>query len=161
MKLDDALWGALLALVGGVILWHVQAFPRIPGQNVGPALFPGIVAAALVVCGAVLIASGVRARGRAVGRGRWVELPAWLGSRPHAIAFAALVAVNVFYLVAVDRLGFVVTSFVCLAALMAALRVRVPVALAVALVMTLAIHWAFYKLLRVPLPWGVLQGIAW
>jgi putative tricarboxylic transport membrane protein len=25
----------------------------------------------------------------------------------------------------------------------------------------LVIHYAFYKLLRVPLPWGVLQGIAW
>ena len=33
----------------------------------------------------------------------------------------------------------------------------VPLALAV----TLVIHYAFYKLLKVPLPWGVLQGIAW
>jgi hypothetical protein len=23
------------------------------------------------------------------------------------------------------------------------------------------IHYAFYTLLRVPLPWGVLEGIAW
>jgi putative tricarboxylic transport membrane protein len=161
MKLDDALWGALLALLGGAILWHVQGFPRIPGQNVGPALFPGIVATALVVCGALLIASGLRARHRARGHARWVETPEWLRSRPQALAFAVLVGVSVFYLLVVDRLGFVVTAFVCLAALMWALRVRVAVALAVALVMTLAIHWAFYKLLRVPLPWGVLQGIAW
>jgi putative tricarboxylic transport membrane protein len=41
------------------------------------------------------------------------------------------------------------------------LRVRLAVALVVALATTLAFHWAFYKLLRVPLPWGVLQGIAW
>jgi putative tricarboxylic transport membrane protein len=33
--------------------------------------------------------------------------------------------------------------------------------LLVAFLMALAIHYAFYKLLRVPLPWGVLQGIAW
>ena len=33
--------------------------------------------------------------------------------------------------------------------------------LPVALVMTLLIHYAFYKLLRVPLPWGVLQPFAW
>ena len=30
-----------------------------------------------------------------------------------------------------------------------------------ALVLTLAIHYCFYKLLKVPLPWGVLQSIAW
>jgi hypothetical protein len=23
------------------------------------------------------------------------------------------------------------------------------------------IHYAFYKLLRVPLPWGLLQNLAW
>jgi putative tricarboxylic transport membrane protein len=160
MKLDDALWGALLALLGGAILWHVQSFPRIPGQNVGPALFPGVVAAALVVCGALLVVGGLRARRRA-GGGAWVAWPAWLRSRPQALAFAVLVAANVFYLLAVDRLGFIVTAFVCLAALMWSLRVRIAVALVVALATALAIHWAFYKLLRVPLPWGVLQGIAW
>ena len=62
MKLNDAVWGALLALLGAAILWHVQGFPRIPGQNVGPALFPGILAAAMLVCGAILIVSGMRAR---------------------------------------------------------------------------------------------------
>ena len=41
------------------------------------------------------------------------------------------------------------------------LRVRVAVALLVALAMTLRHPLRFYKLLRVPLPWGVLQGIAW
>jgi putative tricarboxylic transport membrane protein len=160
MKLDDALSGAMLALLGGAILWHVRAFPHIPGQNVGPALFPGVVAAALVVCGALLAASGLRRRRRS-GAGAWIASPAWLRSPPQAIAFVVLVAAGVFYLLAVDRLGFVVTAFVCLAALMWSLRVRLAVALLVALAMTLAIHWAFYKLLRVPLPWGVLQGVAW
>jgi putative tricarboxylic transport membrane protein len=161
MKLDDALCGALLALLGGAILWHVQGFPRIPGQNVGPALFPGVVAAALVVCGALLAVKSLRARRRDGGGAAWIEWPEWLHSRPQALAFAVLVAANVFYLLVVDRLGFVVTAFVCLAAMMWSLRVRVAVALVVALAMALAIHWAFYKLLRVPLPWGVLQAIAW
>ena len=33
--------------------------------------------------------------------------------------------------------------------------------LPVAIVTTLVIHAGFYKLLKVPLPWGVLQPIAW
>ena len=162
MKLDDAVWGALLALLGAAILWHVQGFPRIPGQNVGPALFPGIVAAALVVCGAVLIAKGIRAR-RRVGADAtpWLAAPEWLRAPRQLLAFLVLVASGAFYLVAVDRLGFVLTAVVFLVALMWVLRVRLAVAVPVALVGTLVIHTAFYKLLRVPLPWGVLQGIAW
>jgi putative tricarboxylic transport membrane protein len=34
-------------------------------------------------------------------------------------------------------------------------------ALLIAVVATLVIHFAFYKLLRVPLPWGVLKNWAW
>ena len=57
------------------------------------------------------------------------------------LAFVVLVAANVFYLLVVDRLGFVATAFVYLAALMWALRVRIAVVLPVAFVMALVIHW--------------------
>jgi putative tricarboxylic transport membrane protein len=139
----------------------VQGFPRIPGQNVGPALFPGVLAVAMLVSGAILIVSGLKARRAAGATFRWAAAPEWLRSRRHVLAFAVLVASNVFYLLAVDRLGFLLTAFIYLAALMWVLRVRLVVAVPVALVMALAIHYAFYKLLRVPLPWGVLQGLAW
>jgi putative tricarboxylic transport membrane protein len=36
-------------------------------------------------------------------------------------------------------------------------RVILPMAIAV----TLTIHYMFYSVLRVPLPWGLLGGIAW
>jgi len=161
VKINDALWGALFALLGAAILWHVQGFPRIPGQNVGPALFPGVLAVAMLVCGAILMATGLKGRRADRAASRWAVAPAWLRSPRHVLAFAVLVAVNVFYLLVVDRLGFLLTAFVYLAALMWVLRVRPAVAVPVAFVMALAIHYAFYKLLRVPLPWGVLQGIAW
>ena len=60
MKINDAVFGALLLVLGLAVLLHVQVFPKIPGQNVGPALFPGSIAAALVVCALLLIVSGVR-----------------------------------------------------------------------------------------------------
>ena len=161
MKINDALWGALFALLGAAILWHVQGFPRIPGQNVGPALFPGVLAVAMLVCGAILIVSGLKARRADRGSSRWAVAPEWLRSRRHLLAFAVLVASNVFYLLVVDRLGFLLTAFVYLAALMWVLRVRLAVAVPVAFIMALAIHYAFYKLLRVPLPWGWLEPVAW
>ena len=161
MKFNDVVWGVLLALLGGAIVVHVQAFPRIRGENVGPALFPGIVAAALVVCGLVLVVLGLAQRRAGAGAPPWSQAPEWLRSPPHVLAFVVLVASNVFYLLAVDRLGFLITAFVYLTALIWVLRVRLALVLPVALVMALLIHYAFYKLLRVPLPWGLLQGIAW
>ncbi|HEY6356101.1 MAG TPA: tripartite tricarboxylate transporter TctB family protein, partial [Burkholderiaceae bacterium] len=55
-----------------------------------------------------------------------------------------------------ERVGFLITATVMLTAMMLALRVRVVPALLVALAASLVIHAAFYKGLRVPLPWGML-----
>jgi putative tricarboxylic transport membrane protein len=159
VKLGDAIWGALLLVLAGSLLWHVQGFPKMPGQHVGPAVLPGAIAVGLGVCGALLVVRGLRAR--AAASMRWVEWPVWIGSRPHVLALAALVGVNVFYLLAVQALGFVLTGTAYLFVLMWALHVRPASALALAVVMTLVIHYGFYKLLKVPLPWGVLQSVAW
>jgi putative tricarboxylic transport membrane protein len=120
---------------------------------------PGALAVGLGVCGAVLLVRGLRER-RASGV-PWLEWPEWLAHRPQVIALAVLAAVNVMYLLVVDRLGFVLTGIVYLTALMWVLRVRFGRALLIAVAMTLAIHYCFYKLLKVPLPWGILQSVAW
>lgn len=161
MKLNDALWGALLMLLGGTLLVHVQGFPRIPGQSVGPGLFPGILGVGFAVCGAILVARGLKARAADAADTAWLRLPEWAHAPRQVLGFAVLVAVNLLYLLAVDRLGFVLTGTVYLAALMWVLEVRASRVVPIALVLTLAIHFCFYKLLRVPLPWGLLQPIAW
>lgn len=159
MKLNDAAWGVLLLALAGALLWHVQGFPTIPGQRVGPNALPGALAVGLGVCGAILLVRGLRER--AATHGRWAEWPAWIASRPQVLALAVLVAVNLLYVFAAERLGFIVTGVVYLAALMIALRVRPLRALGIAVAMTLFIHYCFYKLLKVPLPWGLLQPVAW
>ena len=58
MRINDAVFGVVLLALGVAVFWHVQSFPKIPGQNVGPALFPGIVAVGLIACG-LLGSSGV------------------------------------------------------------------------------------------------------
>ena len=165
MKFNDAIWGAALVVFAGLLLVHVQAFPSIPGQKIGPSAMPGALAIGLGVCGALLFLRGLRERAHARTVGspapRWIELPEWFGSHSQVIGFGVLVAINLLYLFGVDRLGFIITGPIYLAALMWALRVRLVRALPIAIVMTLLIHYAFYKLLRVPLPWGLLQSIAW
>ncbi len=161
MKVNDAIWGALLMLLSAVLLVHVQSFPRIPGQQYGPALFPGVIAVGLACCAALLIVKGIAARAHDGGRAPWVALEPWTRSRRHRFAFALTLGVNVFYIVAVDRLGFILAGIVYLAALFAVFGVRARWIFPLALVSTLVIHTAFYKLLRVPLPWGLLQPILW
>jgi putative tricarboxylic transport membrane protein len=161
MKLNDAVWGALLLLLAAAVLVHVRTFGTIPGQQYGPAIFPGLVAVGLAICGVVLIGSGLAARTRRGEQARWVALAPWTRSRQHVLAFAVTLAVNLFYILAVERLGFVPTGIVYLAALFLVFGVAPRWILPLAVVLTLVIHTAFYKLLRVPLPWGVLQGHIW
>ena len=161
MKLNDAVWGALLLLFSVVLLVHVQSFPKIPGQQVGPALFPGILAVGLAVCAGLLVVKGLASRREGGERAEWVLFEPWTRRRHYVLAFALTIGVNIFYILAVDRLGFVVTGVIYLAALFWVFGVRKAWILPLALVVTLGIHYAFYKLLKVPLPWGIMQGIAW
>ena len=155
MKLHDALWGALLLGFAGALYWHASGFPAMSGQQVGPGALPRLLAVGLGVCGALLLVQGLRRRVRG-GTQAWLKWPRWLGAPRQLAGFVVLVAVNLLYLLTVERLGFIVVGSVYLAALMLVLRVRPLRALIIAVVMTLLIHGAFYKLLKVPLPWGVL-----
>jgi len=161
MKVNDAVWGALFLLLSVVILLHVQGFPTIPGQKVGPALFPGVIAAALSVCALLLIARGIVARPKGGESAPWFVAGDWMRSRRHLLAFTLVIGVNIFYILLVDQLGFILTGTIYLAVLFAVFGVRLRNNLPLALVITLVIHYAFYKLLRVPLPWGLLQNWAW
>jgi putative tricarboxylic transport membrane protein len=157
MKLNDAILGALFFALGALVLFAVQGYPKIPGQPVGPALFPGLIATGLCVTGFILVVRGWR--GRAVQP--WVEWDDWVRSPRHIAALAVLIGGIVFYIVAAEKLGFIPAGIVILAALLLALRVRPPRAIVVAAVATIVVHFVFYKLLRVPLPWGLLTPYAW
>lgn len=160
MKVNDAIWGALLLALAAALLVHIQGFPTIPGQKYGPALMPGVVAVGLAVCGALLIVKGLAVR-RAGEDPHWVQFDEWISSSRRVVALALTVGVNVFYILGVDRLGFMLTGVIYLSVLFWVFGVRAKWIVPIALLVTLAIHYAFYKLLRVPLPWGILQGVAW
>ena len=138
-----------------------SAIGTIPGQKYGPAIFPGLVACGIAVCAALLIFNGLKARTEHGAREPWVTLAPWTRSRRHVLAFALTIGVNVFYILVVDKLGFIPTGIIYLVVLFAAFGVRPAWILPIAILLTLAIHTAFYKLLKVPLPWGILQGFIW
>ena len=61
------------------------------------------------------------------------------------------------YILVADHLGFHLTALILLAAWMRILGASWRLTGIIALAATLVIHFAFYKGLRVPLPWGVLE----
>jgi putative tricarboxylic transport membrane protein len=66
-----------------------------------------------------------------------------------------------FYIAASDFLGFLICSTAILSAMFTTLGVRWKWILPLSLIVTLVVHTIFYKLLRVPLPWGILMPIQW
>ena len=159
MKLNDAIFGLLLLALGASVLGVVQRFPKIPGQQVGPALFPGLIAVGICVGGLMLLVRGWRSHAR--DGAPWFAVDGWMRSPRHLIGFGVLVGAVVFYMLASQTLGFLVCSTIILAALFYVLQVPLGKAIVIAVIASLLIHFAFYKLLRVPLPWGVLKNYTW
>ena len=77
------------------------------------------------------------------------------------MAFAIALGAVVLYALALDRVGFLITATLLLTVLFTAFGVRRSQILPLAAAVALGIHFIFYTLLRVPLPWGLLEGIAW
>jgi len=157
MKLNDLLSGFLLMLLAVAVLVNISSFPTIPGQNIGPAAFPGLLAWLLLLCSVVLM---VRSFRTAV-RSPLIEMGAWVRSPYHLRNFAITTGCLLFYILASDFLGFLICAFAILCTMFWALKVRAKLIVPIALGVTLLIHTIFYKGLRVPLPWGILLPVQW
>ena len=156
MRLSDRLSGLLALVVGVAVVFYTRTFPEMPGQNIGPALFPSLAGAGLAGFGLWLVmADVVSARTPLVSFDEWT-------SRPRMVLnFALVVGALVGYILLAEPLGFFITGLLLLSVLMFAFGARRRWILPVALIMTFAMHYAFYTLLRVALPWGVFRAIAW
>jgi putative tricarboxylic transport membrane protein len=145
----------VLATYGG------SQLPPVPGQDVGPSAFPMVIGIGLILCGA-MIALGI---GHSFEEEAEADLAAVEGppqraqpAAPPIYNLRALLppGLLLFYVYAADRLGFVPTAAVMIFAASVAFGARLRVALPLAILAPVAIHLIFYKLLRVPLPPGLL-----
>jgi Tripartite tricarboxylate transporter family receptor/Tripartite tricarboxylate transporter TctB family len=140
--------GLALALLALLVLWSARAFPNVPGQKLGAAFLPMLVGAGLLLCGAALLVRSLRARAYAH------EADAEAPAAEHFGSSVAIVGAVVAYIALSERVGFLLIAPLSLLVVFLALRVRWPVSVLWALAGTALVHVAFYKLLRVPLPWG-------
>ncbi|MDR7409631.1 MAG: tripartite tricarboxylate transporter TctB family protein [Armatimonadota bacterium] len=146
MRLGEAAAGVVLAAAGVYAAAAGSAFPRLAGGYPGPGLFPQILGLLLVACGIAVVWG---ARGPTAEAGRGYERRGLL----HAAE--AVVAVVV-YIAVVNRLGFVPTVGILLTLLMARLGVSLARAVPVAFGLAVGLYLLFGRILRVPLPPGLL-----
>lgn len=154
MKINDALIGWALLLLSLLVLWHVQDFPSIPGQSYGAALFPKAIAAGLGISALLLIFQARRA-GEA-----WFTTTTGSTNRSMRPFLSTLLGL-LGYVVVVDWLGFLFTAALLLVLLFWAYGVKKSLILPLVVLAVGLVHSAFYGLLNVPLPWGILAPLAW
>lgn len=146
--------GLGLAVLGAAVLWSARAFPNVPGQKLGAAFLPLLIGAGFLL-GALALMLRRPMRDAAAVQPAASAADGAAGGE-HFGSSAVTIAAVVVYIAASDALGFLLIAPLCLLATFLAQRVRLLPALAWSLGGTVLVHVAFYKLLRVPLPWGVL-----
>ena len=169
MKVSDRVTGLMLVVLGALAYYGGSLLPPVPGQQVGPDVFPIVIGAALLICG-VLIMLGI---GRTFEEDEKV-----VTSEKGDVADAAQVepelglvagflnggwkvltppAALFFYYFASEKLGFWLTATTMIYVLALTQGAKPKWAAALAVVAPAFVHLVFYKLLRVPLPPGLLQ----
>jgi putative tricarboxylic transport membrane protein len=161
MRLSDRITGSVITTLGVLTTYGGSRLPPVPGQDVGPSAFPMVIGVGLIICG-VLIALGI---GHSFEEEAEADLAAIEGptqqaqpADPLTYRLRALLppGLLLFYVYAADRIGFVPTGALMIFAAALAFGAKLRVALPLAVLAPIAIHLIFYKLLRVPLPPGLL-----
>lgn len=143
---------------------YTRTFPSLHGQKYGPDLFPMLIGVGLFICGVVLIfrGIGVRRSSQTVASAdgaSWIDLGN-VSAAPKARANVLLaLGIILLYILFSEYTGFILFSFCAIALLLYRLGSSVLLSCVVAAATTLVIQLLFAKVLLVPLPAGLLQGI--
>jgi putative tricarboxylic transport membrane protein len=169
MKVSDRITGLMLVILGGFVYWGGSKLPPVPGQQVGPDVFPMVIGAALAICG-LLIAFGI-------GRTFEEEEKIVVDENGNAVEAQALAkpltrletficggwkilvppTALFFYYFASEKLGFWITAALMIFALAKSQGASLKATLALTVIAPAVVHLIFFKLLRVPLPLGFLK----
>ncbi|MBH0008830.1 tripartite tricarboxylate transporter TctB family protein [Salinibacterium sp. SWN1162] len=165
-KSYDLASGVIVVLFGSAILFTVRDYPTLPSGELGPSLFPGIIGGLMVLMGVLLLGRWLKARKAArvhspagVDSGAAASAPATTPA-PHRVYWrgwinAGLVIGSIiFYLLAVEFLGFLTTMIVIMVGLMLRLGAKWWVAIVAGVLATVGVWLIFNKVLLVPLPLG-------
>lgn len=161
MRLSDRVTGPFLVGLGSLAAYGGWLLPPVPGQPVGPNVFPLVIGTGLAVCG-LMITFGIghtfEEEEELIPLEPGQEAATAAASRSKFYGLRALLppALLLFYVLAADRLGFIVTAALIVFATSTALGARLKLSIPLALLAPIGVHLIFAKLLRVPLPIGLI-----
>ena len=143
MLTTDRIGGSALCLLALLVMWESRTLPLGTWRQPGPAYFPVLLAALLLILGALVWAMGAGAAPVAdVG---WRETPRAL----------LILAVSAFICLGLERLGYRLTMLAALLFLVWLVERKSLLAAAVfAFALSFGSYYLFDTLLRVPLPRG-------
>jgi putative tricarboxylic transport membrane protein len=145
MLTTDRIAGSALCLLALFVMWESRKLPLGSWRNPGPAYFPVLLAALLLVLGGMVLARG--------GRAARIASVDWGEARRAAV----IVGVLVFICLGLERLGYRLTMLAALLFLVWIVeRKKLLVAAAFAVALAFGSFYLFDTLLRVPLPRGPL-----
>lgn len=152
MRIHDTIIGVFLMLLGGYILWQASGFPQMPGQAIGPASFPTVLALGFLGGGAIVAIKGWRSRQAR----RWVVLEkGWTEANRLIPVLVALIG-TVLLAGLFEQIGFLVGGSLLLVALYFTLGYRSVKWCVVSVAFIGAVYYGMAKVLLVPLPLGIL-----
>ena len=155
MKISDTLSGIIIGIFAIIVFVMALSFPPTPGQEFGSGLFPRLIAIGLFICAICLVFQGMRRGGKQI----WLSWPGL--NMVTFLRFCMIPAMLVFYFLTADYLGFFISSSIVLMITFLVFGVSLARSILFTVVSTLVIHFSFYSILEVPLPWGLMESIAW
>ena len=151
MKISDTLVGAGFVAAGALIIAGTLNYPTLEAGHPGPSLFPRILGGLMVAFGGLVGLKGVRT-GDTTQEVEWLLLHKSTGFINAVFVLVGVAA----YILFVEKLGFLLMGALLLFVVMWRLKVPPLKALIVAVVFNTIVHFLFAKIMRVPLPLGLV-----
>ena len=150
MRINDMFTGVILAILSILLYRYAQTLPKLSGMDYGPGTFPSLIA-----CGLFIGSLGLMLSGFTQYRNQKAQASSdpTAGSNRHHFLYALSVpAAIIFYMVASPWLGFSLTCFLIVCAMVRWLSHRWLLSIIVAACTTAVMWFVFVKALYVPLP---------
>ena len=151
MKISDTVVGAGFLAAGALIIAGTMHYPPLDGGYPGPSLFPRILGGLMVAFGGLVGLKGLRT-GDTTQEVEWLLLHKSTGFINAVFVLVGVAA----YILFVEKLGFLLMGALLLFVVMWRLKVPPLKALLVAVVFNTLVHFLFAKIMRVPLPLGLV-----
>ncbi len=150
MGRKDYIGGGIFAILG-VFIWALTfQFPVLEDGHPGPSLFPRVLGTLFIIFGLMVVFNGWRSRRAPAEPPAENELPL---NYFNPILVIILIAA---FIILAHKLGFIISGAAILFLLMMKLRVPLLKTSIVSVVLACVVFFIFSKVLRVPLPIGLL-----